>query len=162
MGKALLRTHLTTPVGILEIIGNITHLENIVFCNEPLAHSKDTDRITVFPYPVLDQINEYFSGDRQTFDLSITPTGSLFQKKVWSTLQYIPYGKTVSYSDVAVKIGRPQAVRSVATAIGKNPLPIVIPCHRVVGKNGTLNGYSGGLVNKQLLLNNEKHRSENC
>ncbi|MEE3234638.1 MAG: methylated-DNA--[protein]-cysteine S-methyltransferase [Candidatus Latescibacterota bacterium] len=158
----MLDTYLTTPIGILKIIGTNTHVENIIFYKDPPGNLKDLYQRNVFPYPILEQINEYFSGERYSFDLTISTTGSPFQKEVWSTLKSIPYGKTASYTDIASKIGRLEAVRSVATAIGKNPLPIVIPCHRVVGKNGTLNGYSGGLEIKQFLLNHEKHRSERC
>lgn len=152
----MIHTYINTPVGILEITGSSTRVEKVFFSNSTLVSTKGLNQINAFPYPILEQFNEYFSGVRRTFDLIVTPNGNLFQKKVWSTLQSIRYGDTVSYSEIALKIGRPKAVRSVATAIGKNPLPIIIPCHRVIGKNGALRGYIGGLKIKQTLLHIEK------
>ena len=158
----MLKSYLSTPICKLEVTGNSTHIESIDFLHNLTTKSKISKQSDTFPYPILEQLNEYFSGDRHIFDLAFIPTGSPFQKKVWSSLRSIPYAKTVSYTEIALKIGRPESVRSVATAIGKNPLPILIPCHRVIGKNGTLNGYSGGLEIKQFLLNHEKNNSENC
>ena len=158
----MLKSYLSTPICKLEVTGNSTHIESIDFLHDLTTKSKISKQSDTFPYPILEQLNEYFSGDRHIFDLAFIPTGSPFQKRVWSSLKSIPYAKTVSYTEIALKIGRPESVRSVATAIGKNPLPILIPCHRVIGKNGTLNGYSGGLEIKQFLLNHEKNNSENC
>ncbi len=101
------------------------------------------------------QLQEYFAGRRQTFTLPLDLFGTAFQKSVWEELQRIPYGCTVSYSDVAERIGRPKAVRAVAGAIAANPIPFVIPCHRVIGKDGRLVGYAGGLELKAELLQME-------
>ncbi len=101
------------------------------------------------------QLTEYFAGERTEFDLELEPNGTPFQLEVLDALLEIPYGKTTSYGDIAEKIGRPKAVRAVGAANGRNPLPIVIPCHRVIGSNGSLTGFGGGLDAKQYLLNLE-------
>jgi len=102
------------------------------------------------------QLNEYFSGKRKDFELPLKPNGTPFQLSVLEELQNIPYGKTASYGDVAQRIGRPKAVRAVGAANGRNPLPIVIPCHRVVGSKGDLTGFGGGLDTKKALLDLER------
>jgi methylated-DNA-[protein]-cysteine S-methyltransferase len=101
------------------------------------------------------QITEYFEGRRQTFDLPLAFEGTAFQKMVWQALQNIPFGQTVSYFELACRIGRPSASRAVGSANARNPLPIILPCHRVVGKNGALTGYAGGLRWKEKLLRME-------
>ncbi len=98
------------------------------------------------------QLLEYFQKERQTFDLPLAPQGTPFQRAVWEELRRIPYGATCTYGDIAARIGRPKAVRAVGQANHHNPLPIFIPCHRVIGKNGALTGYAGGLALKQALL----------
>lgn len=98
------------------------------------------------------QLDEYFAGKRRQFDLRLAPRGTAFQQAVWQALQAIPYGRTCSYSELAGVIGRPQAVRAVGTANGANPISIIVPCHRVIGRNGSLTGYAGGLPRKQQLL----------
>ncbi len=102
------------------------------------------------------QLQEYFSGTRTHFELPLDPQGTAFQKNVWQELQNIPYGKTVSYKDIALAIDNPKAFRAVGNANNKNPIPIIIPCHRCVGSNGKLTGYAGGLELKQRLLNLEQ------
>ena len=105
------------------------------------------------------QLDEYFDGKRTTFDLPIAPRGTPFQLLAWQALRNIPYGETRSYGEQAVSIGRPTAVRAVGGANGRNPIPIVVPCHRVVGSTGTLTGFGGGLNTKRWLLEHErKHR----
>ncbi|MGH8380646.1 methylated-DNA--[protein]-cysteine S-methyltransferase [Pseudomonas sp.] len=98
------------------------------------------------------QLDEYFAGKREVFKVRLAPLGTPFQREVWQALQRIPYGTTCSYSDLAGQIGRPRAVRAVGTANGANPIAIIVPCHRVIGSNGTLTGYAGGVERKQLLL----------
>ncbi len=98
------------------------------------------------------QLREYFSGERRDFELPLAPAGTAFQQQVWACLREIPYGTLRSYRDVAAAIGRPRAVRAVGAANGRNPLPIVVPCHRVIGSDGSLTGYAGGLARKQFLL----------
>lgn len=122
--------------------------------------------ITVFPYqepraiyketPLIaeayQQLSEYLSGERRVFDLPLAPKGTPFQQQVWKALQDIPYGETRSYKDIAIAIGNPKAVRAVGMANHRNPLLVVVPCHRVIGKNGTLVGYAAGLDKKEFLL----------
>jgi methylated-DNA-[protein]-cysteine S-methyltransferase len=105
------------------------------------------------------QLREYFEGKRTAFDLHLHPKGTPFQLAVWKALMKIPYGATCSYGDIAKAIGRPQAVRAVGLANGRNPLPIVVPCHRVIGADGKLVGYGGGLTVKQALLDREREVS---
>lgn len=101
------------------------------------------------------QLTEYFEGKRQVFTLSLSPTGTVFQRQVLNALQDIPFGRTCSYRDIAERIGRPKAVRAVGAANGRNPIPIVIPCHRVIGADGSLTGFGGGLAAKSWLLRHE-------
>ena len=98
------------------------------------------------------QLGEYFDGRRQRFDLPLSPRGTAFQRDVWLTLASIPYGETISYAQLAFKVGRPTAMRAVGAANGRNPLPIMLPCHRVIGADGRLTGFGGGLPTKQFLL----------
>ncbi len=98
------------------------------------------------------EIKAYFQGQQQAFQLPLDPKGTVFQQQVWEALQTVPYGETASYSDIAEKIGKKQAVRAVANAIGANPILIIVPCHRVIGKNGKLTGFRGGLPLKRQLL----------
>ncbi len=102
------------------------------------------------------QLTEYFTGKRTTFELPITPQGTPFQLDVLKALQTIPYGETRSYGEIAHQLGKPKAVRAVGAANGRNPLPIIIPCHRVIGANGSLTGFGGGLKTKQFLLQLEQ------
>jgi methylated-DNA-[protein]-cysteine S-methyltransferase len=101
------------------------------------------------------QLDEYFAGHRRTFDLTLAPAGTDFQKSVWSALESVSFGTTVSYLEIAVRIGKPGSVRAVGAANGANPIPIVIPCHRVIGTDGSLTGYGGGIENKRWLLDHE-------
>lgn len=98
------------------------------------------------------QLQEYFAGERKAFALPLAPAGTVFQKKVWAALREIPWGETRSYGDIARAIGKPTASRAVGMANGRNPLPVFIPCHRVIGTNGSITGYSGGLEKKRFLL----------
>lgn len=102
------------------------------------------------------QLSEYFSGSRRTFDLPLSPAGTEFQQRVWKQLEQIPYGRTISYLDLAKQLGDPKVIRAAGTANGKNPIAIIIPCHRVIGSNGDLVGYGGGLPNKKWLLEHEQ------
>jgi len=101
------------------------------------------------------QLAEYFAGERETFDLPLKPAGTEFQRAVWSALSSIAFGETVSYAHIAKKIGRPSAVRAVGAANGQNPIALIIPCHRVIGADGSLTGYGGGLSKKRWLLDHE-------
>ena len=119
---------------------------------------QDEPESKIIPDVLIDaayQLNEYFEGKRQNFDLLLNPEGTEFQKKVWSLLSEIPYGKTLSYLELSRRLGDVKAIRAVASANGKNPLWIIIPCHRVIGSDGSLTGYAGGLHRKKWLLNHE-------
>jgi O-6-methylguanine DNA methyltransferase len=105
---------------------------------------------------ILDQLHDYLRRERDAFSVALDVRGTAFQQRVWEAIQYIPYGKTRAYAEVAEEIGRPEALRAVGQAVGANPIPIVIPCHRVVGKHGNLVGYGGGLPLKERLLLLEK------
>lgn len=102
------------------------------------------------------QLTEYERGARRVFDLPLHLVGTEFQKQVWNALLEIPYGETRTYQEIAIRIGKPKAVRAVGGACNRNPIGIIVPCHRVIGKNGSLTGYAGGLSYKELLLNHEK------
>ena len=111
-------------------------------------------------HPYLDELHEYFEGTRRTFSLPVDVKGTAFQLAIWEALNQIPYGKTSSYSDIARIIQKPNAVRAVGTAIGANPVLITVPCHRVIGKNGGITGYRGGVEMKQFLLQLEARNEE--
>ncbi len=111
----------------------------------------DYDDLPLFRQAVR-QLEEYFAGQRQTFSLPLRPEGTAFQRRVWQSLCEIPYGKTISYRDLAVRVGSPRAFQAVGQANGRNPLPILIPCHRVIAADGTLGGYSSGVERKNFLL----------
>lgn len=104
------------------------------------------------------QFGDYFAGKLKEFSLPLAPEGTVFMKQVWAALQEIPYGKTASYGEIAERIGKPKAARAVGLANNRNPIPIIIPCHRVIGANGSLTGYAGGLDMKRKLLELEKNR----
>ena len=104
------------------------------------------------------QLLEYFSGQRKTFDFPLAPRGTPFQLAVWNALLEVPYGDTITYAELARRIGKPSAIRAVGAANGANPIPVIIPCHRVIGSNGTLTGYGGGIERKQWLLALEGRR----
>lgn len=148
-------TTIDSPVGPLVIAGSDAGLRAIEFAStrHPVPRGAGW---AVGTHPVLDlaarQLHEYFDGRRTSFDVPLAPEGTTFQQQVWRTLATIPYGQTISYADLAARVGRPQASRAVGAANGRNPLPIVLPCHRVIGANGALTGFGGGLPTKQFLL----------
>jgi len=144
--------YIKTPLGVAKIIGNADGLSAITVLNsdEPL-----TDVIPESLEDAVYQLNEYFEGKRTDFSLILNPEGTEFQKKVWTELQNIPYGKSKSYLELAKLLGDPNATRAAASANARNPLWIVVPCHRVIGSDGSLTGYAGGLHRKQWLLNHE-------
>jgi methylated-DNA-[protein]-cysteine S-methyltransferase len=122
-----------------------------------MADEKPKTRILV---SAVSQLSEYFEGKRKTFDLSVNPYGTEFQKKVWQALVRIPYGETKSYGEIAAEVGNPKAARAVGSANNKNPILLLIPCHRVVGTDGSLTGFACGLTIKEYLLNLEKDNKE--
>jgi methylated-DNA-[protein]-cysteine S-methyltransferase len=141
-----------TPLGIAKLEGDESGLASITVLNDDIPAS------TIIPELLEDtvyQLQEYFEGTRASFSLTLNPNGTDFQKRVWDALLDIPYGKTVSYLELSKTLGDVKAIRAVAAANGKNPLWIVIPCHRVIGSDGSLTGYAGGLHRKKWLLDHE-------
>ncbi len=154
--------YLETPIGDLLLAGEEDTLCLIGFPEGSMRREPAADWIfTEKPFVAArEQLSDYFAGKRKCFDLALKPTGTEFQLQVLDELQKIPYGTTVSYGDVASRIGRPKAVRAVGAANGRNPLPIVIPCHRVIGASGALTGFGGGLPTKEALLRLELEHSQ--
>ena len=145
-------TEIGSPVGRLRLVGHDEMLCGIGFhADRTRPEFKWRARATAFPEAV-SQIRAYFAGELREFDLAISPKGTAFQVAVWEELRRIRFGETISYGDLTRRIGRPSAVRAVGAANGRNPIPIVIPCHRVIGANGELTGFTGGLDVKRKLL----------
>ncbi|BFP40978.1 methylated-DNA--[protein]-cysteine S-methyltransferase [Flavobacteriaceae bacterium GF1] len=140
-----------TPLGFAEITGDENGLASITVSDM----ERPLDIIPAVLEDAVHQLKEYFEGVRKTFDLTLNPQGTDFQKRVWEALLTIPFGKTVSYLELSKRLGDVKAIRAVAAANGKNPLWIVVPCHRVIGSNGDLVGYAGGLHRKKWLLEHE-------
>ncbi len=150
----ILFRHLDSPVGTLTLAANDDGLHAIEFPRN--RHPADRDGWLQGHHPVLDlaarQLDDYFAAKRRAFDLPLAPRGTDFQRTVWMTLAGIGYGETISYAQLAQRVGRPTAMRAVGAANGRNPLPIILPCHRVIGADGSLTGFGGGLSTKQFLL----------
>lgn len=150
------KLHYESPIGIIEIMGSDEAISSVMFLEENnkinLLHG-ETPAVLVECYK---QLEEYFKGHRYEFTFPYEFEGTEFQKTVWKTLTKIPYGETVSYRDLALLIENEKAIRAVGNANGKNKLSIVIPCHRIIGSNGKLTGYAGGLWRKEWLLNHER------
>ena len=141
-----------SPLGFTKIIGDEDGIASVTILN---SEEKVTDIIPVELEDCVIQLMEYFEGSRKQFDLKVNPMGTDFQKRVWELLSQIPYGKTISYLELSKQLGDVKAIRAVANANGKNPLWIITPCHRVIGSDGSLTGYAGGLHRKQWLLEHE-------
>ena len=149
-------TYLKTPIGTVKIIGDKNGIQSINVLDEKLVSDDLMQRSTPFCLQeCVVQLEEYFKGNRNHFNLTVNPKGTPFQVKVWKMLLKIKYGKTKSYLEQSTALGDVKAVRAVASAIGKNPLWIVIPCHRVIGTDGSLTGYAGGIWRKKWLLAHE-------
>lgn len=140
------------PIGTLKLEGDEQGLSAVSFIDENILET------TVIPENLADacrQLQEYFRNERTSFALQLNPHGTDFQKKVWHQLQTVSFGKTASYLTMAKKLGDPKVIRAAASANGKNPISIIIPCHRVIGSDGSLTGYAGGLYRKKWLLEHE-------
>jgi len=150
---------LTTPIGELMLTadddGALTGVNLPNRHPDPAGWERDDELLA----DARRQLTEYFAGERTTFDLPLRPAGAPFQLRVWEALLRIPYGETVSYGEIAREIGHPTASRAVGAANGRNPIAIVVPCHRVIGANGSLTGYGGGLECKRALLDLEVGRA---
>ncbi|MDB9960812.1 methylated-DNA--[protein]-cysteine S-methyltransferase [Oceanihabitans sp.] len=143
---------INSPLGVTKIVGDDRGIASVTVLN---SEEKITDIIPQELEDCVDQLKEYFQGERQQFNFQINPKGTEFQKRVWQKLLSIPFGKTTSYLELSKQLGDVKAIRAVANANGKNPLWIVVPCHRVIGSDGSLTGYAGGLQRKQWLLEHE-------
>jgi len=141
-----------SPLGFIKITGDINGISAIIILN---SEEKTSDNIPEHLKDCVKQLREYFEEKRSVFNLKLNPEGTTFQKKVWKHLKQIPFGKTISYLELSKQLGDTKAIRAVANANGKNPIAIIIPCHRVIGSDGSLTGYAGGLHRKQWLLNHE-------
>lgn len=151
-------TNVKSPIGQLLLTGDGESLTGLYMADandyadkrEPRQRNDDAFA------EVTSQLAEYFAGERRDFDLQLAPQGTKFQSKVWSALREIPYGETRSYGEIAAAIGKPKASRAVGTANNRNPIAVIVPCHRVIGANGSLVGYGGGLDRKTMLLSLER------
>jgi methylated-DNA-[protein]-cysteine S-methyltransferase len=154
--------YLNSPIGDLLLAGDDDGLSLIGFPQGKMRHDPEPDWIfNEKPLAAArQQLEEYFAGNRKEFDLPLHLSGTEFQVQVLEELQRIPYGKTTSYGDIAKRIGRPRAMRAVGAANGRNPIPIIVPCHRVIGSSGDLTGFGGGLDTKEALLRLEAEHSE--
>ncbi|MGD9365898.1 MAG: methylated-DNA--[protein]-cysteine S-methyltransferase [Desulfobacteraceae bacterium] len=148
----------TGLIGTLTLAGDESGLRHIVFEKKknPVTIGDDWQKRSTFFAPVKAQLRSYFKGELKHFDVPLAPVGTPFQLKVWKALQTIPYGELVSYKTIAESIGNPNAVRAVGGANGKNPIPIIVPCHRVIGSDGSLTGFGGGLSTKKRLIELER------
>ena len=148
----------TGLIGTLTLIGDQIGLRHILFEKEKnqVPIQDDWQKNPAFFTAVKMQLRAYFKGELKEFDLPLAPEGTAFQQKVWRALRNIPYGELVSYKSIAKTIGNPKAVRAVGAANGKNPLPVIVPCHRVIGSDGSLTGFGGGLQTKQQLIDLER------
>ena len=144
--------YIDTPLGHAKIVGDKNGIASVSILNTQEELSE------IIPEVLLEcvtQLKGYFKNKRKIFDLKLNPEGTIFQKKVWNQLETIPYGKTISYLELSKQLGDVKVIRAAANANGKNPLWIIVPCHRVIGTDGSLTGYAGGLHRKQWLLNHE-------
>ena len=150
-----------SPIGKLLLVGDGVNLNALGFPYGKMKRKVEAtwSKDDIVFRKVVDQLEAFFAGERKCFDLNLSVMGTPFRKSVWSALMDISYGETWSYSELANHIGKPNACRAVGSANGANPLPIIIPCHRVIGSNGTLTGFGGGLKSKRFLLELE---SKNC
>mgnify|MGYP001373221040 CR=1 FL=1 len=140
-----------SPIGNLRILANEAYITEIIFAQEYFKMDLLQNHIK----QCISQLDDYFNGTRKEFTIPVNPSGTEFQGRVWNQLCKIPYGKTISYLELARQLGDEKAIRAVGTANGQNPIPIIIPCHRVIGLDGSLTGYAGGLLKKQWLLEHE-------
>ncbi|MGB1042718.1 MAG: methylated-DNA--[protein]-cysteine S-methyltransferase [Tenacibaculum sp.] len=147
-----LTTYYKTPIGTAKIVGNENGIQSVSVIDDSIQTSTKTPSCL---QECVTQLDEYFNGTRKKFDLKLNPQGTTFQQSVWTALLNIPFGKSRTYLEQTKQIGDPKAIRAVASANGKNPIWIIIPCHRVIGSDGSLTGYAGGVWRKKWLLEHE-------
>jgi methylated-DNA-[protein]-cysteine S-methyltransferase len=150
-------TSLESPVGRIVLVSNDTHLKSLSFSIE---QGDEPEKLPEILLQTVHQLNEYFAGTRFQFDLELDPDGSSFQRMVWQELLKVPYGSTKSYREIALKTGSVLNTRAVGTANGKNPISIIVPCHRIIGSDGKMVGYAGGLERKKWLLLHESQHTK--
>jgi len=148
-----MKDYFKSPIGWLELIASDNFLRKIHFMERTLDSSSPTKNDLI--HRVMEELEEYFDGNRKKFSVPLKPEGTDFQLTVWDELQHIPYGKTKTYGEIAHDLGDPNKVRAVGKANGHNPIPIIIPCHRVIGADNSLVGYAGGIKRKKILLKHE-------
>jgi len=153
-------TYKTTPLGALLLLGHNEYLVGLYFVGKKhmpaiQQHWKEVSNLPVF-MKTYEQLIEFMNAKRKDFTIRYWMIGTPFQQQVWAKLTMIPYGTTLTYQTLALQLGKPQSVRAVANAVGRNPLSIILPCHRVIGSDGTLTGYAGGLACKRKLLDSEQ------
>jgi len=153
MKNSITIAYYKSPLGILKISADEKGIKEIEFAQEEFKSIQNSSSKII--KDCIKQLDEYFRGKRKSFELKLNPEGTEFQKKVWKELLKIPYGTTLSYGEIARRIKNQKAVRAVGQAIGRNPISIVIPCHRVIGSDGSLTGYASGLWRKECLLKHE-------
>ena len=153
-----LYTTMESPIGELLLVGDGDTLHGLYMQDGRKPKRIATDwKASGAPFAdVKTQLEEYFAGARTSFDIPLAAEGAPFEREVWHALEAIPYGETVSYGEIARRVGQPTAARAVGTANGRNPIAVIVPCHRVIGANGSLTGYGGGLERKRLLLELER------
>ena len=148
----MLHAYIKTPLGIATITGDENGIASVCVLDKELD---DFPQIPAVLQEAVSQIQAYFLGKRTYFTFKLNPSGTEFQKKVWAALLKVPFGKTISYQQLSIQLGDVKAIRAVAAANGKNPLWIVVPCHRIIGSDGSLTGYAGGIWRKKWLLEHE-------
>lgn len=149
-----------SPIGPMTLAGRGAVLTNLRMIDQTYEPSRADWTLDNLAFPdAVDQLDDYFAGERTDFDLQLDPQGTEFQRRVWKALVTIPYGETRSYGEIAEQIGAAGAARAVGLANARNPIAIIVPCHRVIGANGNLTGYGGGLDRKRILLELEKRRT---
>jgi methylated-DNA-[protein]-cysteine S-methyltransferase len=160
--ETLFYTTIDSPIGELLLLGDGHVLRGLYMQGgrKPIAIDSAWERDEAPFAAVTTQLEEYFSGHRDTFDVSLQMHGTPFERRVWAALQEIPYGETTSYGELASRIGQPTGARAVGLANGRNPIAVIVPCHRVIGANGSLTGYGGGLERKRILLELELGQSQ--
>src|ERR1051326_5996409 len=151
MENSLYKTYYESPAGLIGIMANDKGVTSILFVKKRTGRSKNNAHTT----ECLKQLHDYFDKERKTFSVPLDLIGTDFQKRVWNELLNIPFGKTISYLQLAKNLGDPKCIRAAGTANGRNPVCIIVPCHRVIGSNGDLVGYGGGLDKKKFLLEHE-------
>jgi methylated-DNA-[protein]-cysteine S-methyltransferase len=148
--ETIFKDYYNSPIGFLEICSTAEVLLSLTFCTDALVKTEH-----LFTQQVKLQLDEYFEGTRKEFAIPLQPKGTIFQLKVWELLKTIPFGTTTTYQKQAIQLGDVKAIRAMASANGKNPIAILVPCHRVIGSDGSLTGYAGALWRKQWLLEHE-------